>query len=247
MKKLLIQNKSHLINFICILLSAALLVFCAVALYDMQTSEGIGLYLALKAGSDDRRLYDLLAVLVEMICLLAAIVVPCILCRCLRPAPFFRLLCGYLALVPGISVASLIHIVAGTLGIELREALINGDVLWALKDGLADTVPALLIGLPLLMLLAAAVKEESGIRPGKGWIMAAAMQVVLAVLTVLYPVLASYTAFLLHYVLLLECFVVWEKLFARYPALNEWGWILFGGCFLRGIYVLTEVMNRYHI
>ena len=52
-------------------LSALLLIAMAgLTLHDMQTAEGAGLYLAIKAGAEDRRMYDFAVDAAGMLCLL---------------------------------------------------------------------------------------------------------------------------------------------------------------------------------
>lgn len=261
MKSLRGKLNNRVRNWIWILMSAATLLFAAAVLYDMQTSEGIGLYFALKAGAEDRKIYDLLAAAVGMVCLLVLLVLPCCIFRRLRPAPFFRLLCGYLAFLPSVSTSEMLHLFIGTYRIELRTELLNGNFGIALKEGLADIVPALVLAVPLLLLAIAvekvAAEEESELHStaekssfrvsGSGWRALFVIQVLLIVLAFLFPVLTQHCSFLCRYLLLIEGFVVWEKLWDRYPRLNVWGWILFGGCFLRGIYMMMEVMSKYHL
>ena len=251
-------------NWIWIFLSAVTLMFAAMVLYDMQTSEGIGLYFALKAGAQDRIMYDLAAAAVGMLLLLAALVIPCILLKRLQPASFFRLLCGYLAFLPSVSTSELLHLLIGTYGITVRPELLNGNPGFALKEGLAAVAPALALAVPLL-LLAAAVEKNALVTTGgesvpnpsakqrgflglnSGWCVVLVVQVLLVILAVLFPVLTTHCSFLCRYLLLLEGFVIWERLWDKYPGLNTWGWILFGGCFLRGLYMMMEVMSMYHI
>ena len=248
MKSLQGQMSDRIWNWIWILLSAGTLLFAAVVLYDMQTAEGIGLYFALQMGAEDRRSFDLLAVLAGMVCLLVLLVLPCVLWKRLRPASFFRLLCGYLAFLPAVSTADLVHLLAGTQQIQLRAEFISGSFGMGLKEGLAQVMPAFVMGVPLLLLALAVEKESSGeCVMSKRWRVILVVQVLLIVGALLFPALTPHFSFLFRYLLLLEGFVVWEKLWDRYPALNAWGWILFGGCYLRGIYMMMEIMSRYHL
>ena len=61
-------------------LSALLLIAMAgLTLHDMQTAEGAGLYLAIKAGAEDRRMYDFAVDAAGMLCLLVLLLLPCFL------------------------------------------------------------------------------------------------------------------------------------------------------------------------
>ena len=61
-------------------LSALLLIAIAgLTLHDMQTAEGAGLYLAIKAGAEDRRMYDFAVDAAGMLCLLVLLLLPCFL------------------------------------------------------------------------------------------------------------------------------------------------------------------------
>lgn len=247
-------------------LAAATLLFACLTFHDMQTSEGIGLYFAMRAGAQNRKIFDFLADGARMLCLWAAVFLPCFVSGRRRPDAFFRLLAAYLAFLPTVSAASLVHLADGTEKIALRAAVSAGEWGGALAEGLAVMAPALSAGVPLLLLAAGARKMwgESGVgaenaqreagsglgaaargKAGSGLGAAACLLAVAG--AVLFPALAELCAYALAYVLLLYGFGLWERLWDAEPELRTWGWILFGIFWLRGVYRMIEVMSVYHI
>lgn len=292
-------------------LSALLLIAIAgMTLHDMQTAEGAGLYLAIKAVAEDRRMYDFAVDAAGMLCLLALLLLPCLLQKRLRPAPFLRFASACLAFLPVMSMASLVHLADGTEKLAIRQALSAGRPGAALLEWLGELLPVLAAGLPVLILAVGMVrtgksegtaekaKEGSGEPegtagiakegpgkpevtagiarggpgkpevtagiakggPGKSegviektcprpWILPAAGIVALALsaVSLLVPALAGICIYLLAYLLLAAAFSLWEKLHDANPGLDAWGWILFGGCWLRAVERMMEVMSVYHL
>ncbi len=278
-------------------LSALLLIAIAgMTLHDMQTAEGAGLYLAIKAGAEDRRMYDFAVDAAGMLCLLALLLLPCLLQKRLRPAPFLRFASACLAFLPVMSMASLVHLADGTEKLAIRQALSAGRPGAALLEWLGELLPVLAAGLPVLILAVGMVRTgkaagtaekakegpgepegtagiakegpgkpevTAGIArggPGKSegtiekkcprpWILPAAGIVALALsaVSLLVPALAGICIYLLAYLLLVAAFSLWEKLHDANPGLDAWGWILFGGCWLRAVERMMEVMSVYHL
>ena len=63
----------------------------------------------------------------------------------------------------------------------------------------------------------------------------------------LFPNLADLLCFGVTYCILLIMFDLWEKLVDSYEGVNTWGWILFGGLGLRGVYRLLDLMSHFHM
>ena len=188
------------------------------------------------------------AVVISMLCLLAVLLLPCMVTGRKNPQSFFRLWCGYLAFVPTVSVSSLIHLLEGKEQIRMSQALLQGHILTAVREGLVQMVPVLVTLVPLLLLFGAVYKDRSdGFSVSRKWGIMLLILTALGVIAVLFPILAPYASYWFCYLLLLETFVLWEKVIEQYPRLNGWGYILFGGCFLRGIYICMEVMSKFHI
>ena len=129
-------------------LSALLLIAIAgLTLHDMQTAEGAGLYLAIKAGAEDRRMYDFAVDAAGMLCLLMLLLLPCLLQKRLRPAPFLRFASASLAFLPVVSMALLVHLADGTEEMALRQAISMGQPGAALLEWLGGLLPALSVWL----------------------------------------------------------------------------------------------------
>ncbi len=275
-------------------LSALLLIAMAgLTLHDMQTAEGAGLYLAIKAGAEDRRMYDFAVDAAGMLCLLVLLLLPCLLQKRLRPAPFLRFASASLAFLPVVSMALLVHLADGTEEMALRQAISMGQPGAALLEWLGELLPALSAGLPVLILAfgmvragsaeelagravsveelaekaenpenlagkAGSPKDLAGKAEGAGssektrphpWLPRAAGLAALALsaVSLLFPALSDICVYLIVYLLLAAAFSLWEKLHDAHPGLNAWGWILFGGFWLRAVERMLEIMSVYHL
>lgn len=275
-------------------LSALLLIAMAgLTLHDMQTAEGAGLYLAIKAGAEDRRMYDFAVDAAGMLCLLMLLLLPCLLQKRLRPAPFLRFASASLAFLPVVSMALLVHLADGTEEMALRQAISMGQPGAALLEWLGELLPALSVGLPVLILAfgmvragsaeelagravsvedlaekaenpenlagkAGSPKNLAGKAEGAGssektrphpWLPRAAGLAALALsaVSLLFPALSDICVYLIVYLLLAAAFSLWEKLHDAHPGLNAWGWILFGGFWLRAVERMLEIMSVYHL
>ena len=275
-------------------LSALLLIAMAgLTLHDMQTAEGAGLYLAIKAGAEDRRMYDFAVDAAGMLCLLMLLLLPCLLQKRLRPAPFLRFASASLAFLPVTSMALLVHLADGTEEMALRQAISMGQPGAALLEWLGELLPALSVGLPVLILAfgmvragsaeelagravsvedlaekaenpenlagkAGSPKNLAGKAEGAGssektrphpWLPRAAGLAALALsaVSLLFPALSDICVYLIVYLLLAAAFSLWEKLHDAHPGLNAWGWILFGGFWLRAVERMLEIMSVYHL
>lgn len=275
-------------------LSALLLIAMAgLTLHDMQTAEGAGLYLAIKAGAEDRRMYDFAVDAAGMLCLLMLLLLPCLLQKRLRPAPFLRFASASLAFLPVVSMALLVHLADGTEEMALRQAISMGQPGAALLEWLGELLPALSVGLPVLILAfgmvragsaeelagravsveelaekaenpenlagkAGSPKDLAGKAEGAGssektrphpWLPRAAGLAALALsaVSLLFPALSDICVYLIVYLLLAAAFSLWEKLHDAHPGLNAWGWILFGGFWLRAVERMLEIMSVYHL
>ena len=265
-------------------LSALLLIAIAgLTLHDMQTAEGAGLYLAIKAGAEDRRMYDFAVDAAGMLCLLMLLLLPCLLQKRLRPAPFLRFASASLAFLPVVSMALLVHLADGTEEMALRQAISMGQPGAALLEWLGELLPALSVGLPVLILAfgmvragspedlaggaegpenlagkAGSPKDLAGKAEGAGssektrphpWLPRAAGLAALALsaVSLLFPALSDICVYLIVYLLLAAAFSLWEKLHDAHPGLNAWGWILFGGFWLRAVERMLEIMSVYHL
>ena len=154
------------------------------------------------------------------------------------------------------SMASLVHLADGTEKLAIRQALSAGRPGAALLEWLGELLPVLAAGLPVLILAVGMVRtgkaEDAVKKAGEAphpWILRAAGIVALALsaVSLLVPALAGICIYLLAYLLLVAAFSLWEKLHDANPGLDAWGWILFGGCWLRAVERMMEVMSVYHL
>lgn len=251
------------------LVSVLLLAAAWCTLHDMQRAEGIGLYYAASTGAGIGDTGMGLAVeCAGMLALLAFLLIPCIGCRRRKPDSFLRLLTAYLAFMPVISMASLVHLLNGTEKVKCSEVLLAGNPAQAFREGFSGTASLLSAGLPLLLLLSAAVREaaprkdsaavqgigeeafhRTGKKRGKPdfWIFAAAGEVLLLFAAAAVPALKDICDFFARYILLVWGFLLWERLYEARPRYKNPGWLIFGIFGLRGLYVMAEVMSVYHL
>lgn len=230
--------------------SAALLFLAWCALHDMQRSEGIGLYYASVLGQAGASWTGAAVEAGGMLLLLVLLLCPCILFHRRTWGSFLRILTAYLAFMPTISLAYLVHLASGAQQVRCSEALLNGSLGQALLEGVSGAAVMLSAGIPLLLLTAFAIEEGDGERKRKvfrKWIPAAAVWGVLLILAVVFPALKEICTFFVRYLLLLYGFPLWEHLLEVRPQYKSWGWIIFGSFGLRGIYIIAEVMSVYHM
>lgn len=239
LSSLLKKSKNPLLFlFICITI-----LFCAIALHDIQTVQGVGLYLSMQLGQDNVALFNLLADGLGMLLLLTALFLPCLFLKNLRSESFFRFLSVYLALIPTVRPASLVHLGNTLANMTVRPVFSTENPLVALLGSLSDTMSLLRILLPFLLILIGINRIASPEKIKKWQIFVIVGVVIFMVLNILFPDLSAETAYFMNYLLLVWCFDEWEKVCHRYPRFSSWGIILFGGCWLRGIYRMIELMS----
>ncbi len=230
---------------------AGLLFLAWMTIHDMQTAEGTGLYLMFQAGAEKRDIFDWLVEGIGMLCLLAVAAAPCIAMKRFRPDAFLRFLAAYLAFLPTVSTAAVVHLLDGTDEILLHPAFSEGKLGSVLLDGLEGLTPVLGAGAPLLFLAAAAyaAQGETARRRGLSWksIAVLAIWLLLVPFSLCFPKLTAHCHYLFCYGLLLYGCNLWEKLLDRFPELRGFGWILTGIFCARGIDRMMEIMSVYHI
>lgn len=122
-------------KWIAALLSAGVLAITLIALHDMQYSQGIGLYLSMQAESQNRIMFDVLTDIVVCISLIMLIWLPCMFLKHRNAKAFFRLLVAFLAFMPKLSMAYLVHLVDTPGVFALRMSLLEGRVSDAFFEG----------------------------------------------------------------------------------------------------------------
>jgi len=213
----------------------ALAFFClsVLAVHDMQTAEGVGLYFALK-WNRGRLPFDLAVDGLAGIGLLLLVLLPCIALRHKGAASVFRMLILFVSFMPRLSLAYLIRP-------------------WDTQATVAYEVPIFLLQTlaPFLFLAALAlaegdVKREKGDIVWRRWYsLCAAAAISVFAAAVFFPEINQLLYYVLGYLLLLVCFDLWERVYLKYPVMHTWGWILICGLALRAGYVLSQVFQKY--
>ena len=159
-------------NWIYCILSVGLLGFLAVAMHDVQRAQGIGLYYSIQAGADSRIVFDLLVDVTVMVAVVLLLIIPCMVLKRKKPASFLRLLVTFLAFMPRLSLAYLVHLDDTVKTLELRPSLKEGALLTAFLEGTSFSVSLLQMVIPMFFLLVAALSLE-GKEVIKRWYLAA--------------------------------------------------------------------------
>lgn len=204
---------------------AATFGFVVSTLHEMQKAEGIGLYWALKAGME-RGGFDIAVDVAVALMLILLTGLPCLILGHRNISAFFRFLIGFVAFMPRISMAYLIHLFDSGLRTVSYDRLLF----------VLQTV------IPFGCVLLAAV--SAGEKPWKKWYTVCC--VAAAVLGVVSAVWES-EAFsaVVTYLLLLVCFDVWERLLKLNPKFKGLSWLLFGGMWIRTVYCMLYIRSIY--
>lgn len=229
-----------------ILLCGVSFLAAAAGLHDMQTAQGVGLYFAMLAGGAQRKWFDLAVDVLGLGGLFLLLLLPCLALRRRNVFSFWRLFAGYLALLPGVNLAGLVHLFDPPGIFALREAFREGRILWGLLEGIGEFSPFLKTGLPFGCLLLLGRWAGGGATGLKRW-QKRLLSVcgILLLCAVLFPAPAPFCAYAAQYLLLLIGFDIWEELWESAPRLQVWGMLLFAGFWLRGIWMILEVMSVY--
>lgn len=216
---------------------------CYLTLHDMQTAQGVGLYLSMQFQQDNVFLFNILVDCLGGLLLLTALLLPCLTIRRLRFDSFFRFFSVYLAFIPTIRPASLVHLGDTFANLTTRQIFSAENPLTAMLGGIADIVLLLRSVLPLLLIMLWINQAYSPSKLQKWQIGIIVGEVIFILLHFLFPDLSAETAYFLNYLLLVWCFREWEKICDHFPKFADWGMILFGGCWLRGVYRMLELMS----
>ena len=243
MIKKLLKNKNLIFVPILILVAGIALV----ALHDMQTAVGTGLYLSIKAGATERAFYDILVDAIMMVMMLGLILLPCILQKHAKIDSFLRLFFVFLAFMPRLNPGYCVTFFEKKNLFELRTAFLNGNYLVGVLEGAEFSASLLEMVVPMFCLLFTAVLNK-GRGEAQRWYFTLLIPVLLMETGVfIFTNMAELFCFGIAYCILLIMFDLWEKLVETYVGMDTWGWILFGGLGLRGIYRLLDLMSHFHM
>ena len=107
------SKKIKNLNILFLIPILGLFLLAYLTLHDLATAQGIGLYLALLQGQEERGRFDLLVDVVGMLLLLTVLVLPCILLKHQRTDSLLRLMTVYFAMLPSIGMGTLVHLFDG--------------------------------------------------------------------------------------------------------------------------------------
>ena len=199
--------------------------FVVSTLHEMQKAEGIGLYWALKAGME-RGGFDIAVDVAAALSLLLLTGLPCLILGYRSISAFFRFLIGFVAFMPRISMAYLIHLFDSGLRTVSCDRLLF----------VLQTV------IPFGCVLLAAV--SAGEKPWKKWYtVCCAAAAVLGVVSAVWE--SEAFGAVVTYLLLLVCFDLWERLINQNPKFAGLRWILFGGMWIRAVYCMLYIRSIY--
>lgn len=236
-------NKSK--NFIELGLVGAIFLICLLSLHDMQTAEGVGLFFTFKLGKtmEQRMPLDMLVDLVGMIALAILIYLPCHLSKRRSPASYLRLLIGYLAIVPTLSLAGILSLFAG----ERDGRLWDMGILWTWEawTNIYKLLPFLQVWVPLFILLYGFARFNQCFTLAKWHKITVVLIIFASILLFVIPAAGNLLLYLIGYMSLLLAFDCWEKLYVKLPEFGKWCNLLFVAGLLRGIYRIVVLMSQY--
>lgn len=222
------------------ILIAGLLLVCLYAFHDMQTAEGIGLYFSMLLGMEKRIFMD---VAVDVICMVALAVMLYVPCRILghkTPDAYLRLLIGYLAVVPQLSMAKVIALFRPG-----QEFVWDMGIAAAMDSCIYNIAPFLQVWLPLFLLLwgIGKVNQCLGL---KTWYKRIAIGMIILLLVLLIvPTAGNVLLYLVGYLGLLVGFDCWEAVRVKMPIVRKWSVLLWALLLLRGIFRIVVLMSQF--
>lgn len=225
------------------ILSLGTFLMILLTIHDIQTAQGVGLYLSLLGSFHSRIIFDIIVDVMGIVLLALLLFIPCFLLGWLNAESFFRLLAAYLALLPSVDLAAIVHFFDSPGIFSLRQALVEGNVLEFFFSGMKEISPILRLWLPLfcLLLMGNHILGSKGLKRWQNRILLCQIPLLLGVF--LFPVISSFLSFIMQYLLLLVCFDIWERWYKTYSNMHLLETIIFGGFWLRGIYLMIEVMS----
>jgi len=230
-------------NPLLLILIGVSFLLCGLTLHDVQTNQGVGLYLSLQLGQDNVALFNLLVDCMGILLLFTALILPCMALKRINPGSFFCLFSLYLALVPDVRPANLVHLGNTLANLTTRQIFSAENPPAALLGSLSDVALLFRTVLPLLLILVWTNRNTAPEKLQKWQIGLIVAEVFFIVLNILFPDISGETAYFMNYLLVVWCFAEWEKICDRFPKFGSWGMILLGGCWLSGLYRMIELMS----
>ena len=229
------------------ILVLATFVMILLTMHDMQTAQGVGLYLSILGGYKSRIIFDIIVDVLGMILLAIYLFVPCFLLGRLNIKSIFRLLAAYLALLPGVDLGKLVHIFDTSEAFSQGQPFVEGGFLASFLSGMREISPVLRLWLPVFCLMLIGNRIIGSIELKRWERNILWLQIPLLLGVFLFPSISPYLSFIMQYLLLIICFDIWERWYKVSSNIEKWGAILFGGLWLRGVYLMIEVMSKWAI
>ncbi|MCM1118235.1 MAG: hypothetical protein NC543_02600 [bacterium] len=225
--------------FLCMGMATCTFLMACIALHDRQTAEGVGLYFAIALQREDRLVFDLLVDGLGAAALLLLVTVPCAVGRADKLMKICLLLVAFVALMPAVSPASLLHLFSNPDNYRIckgvKELMTSASLLAPAAGGY----------LPVFCLLLAAGRLHGSGRISVRQRVFLVAQPALAVLALMFPGFAPHLSFVMQYLFLLAVFEAWGRLHENAESFSVWEIVLFLGLWLRSGYVLFELMSKY--
>lgn len=231
------KRKISIMNIIIILIIGMLLVLALFTLHDVSTAQGVGLYLALQKGSQNRMPYDIFIDIVGMVALLLVILIPFFRLKHRSVESLLRFMSAYFAFMPVLSMATMIHLFDGhnllMIGFDWESNL-------NYLSGLVREVA------PVFILLEAFYKKSDLCIKRWHWIVFAVQGVFVLGMCFL-PKLAFLLWFMIYYMLLIVAYDWWEDLYVteKQTALKVIFWVVFILFLCRGCFKMLDLTSHY--
>jgi len=247
--------KSHKVSeIVLILINMVCFLFTLVAVRDMHVSQGVGLFFCVMVGAGDKAIFDIGVDIVCALALLTLIILPCAGFRKIKPEAVFRFFSVFLAVMPVLSLAYLVHLPDGPQTFAIRESISNGNVLKSIAETGGALYSVIVILIPMMILFMGLKtiykkqneKENAFIFGIREW-SALGLCIFLVIGSWVFPGLENLLCFGLAYILLIKTFAIWESVVDRNDHVRNFSFILYGGCMMRGIFLLIRMMSMNHI
>ena len=224
-----------------ILIIAVTLGFYLAAYHDMQTADGVGLYLAMHFGQKDRLPFDILCDVIRMAGVLTLLGAACAATGHRNLTAFARLLCAWISFMPIFSMAELVHLPDEAVR---SMTLADSGLLERFWEGESVTAGIFKVWLPLFFFIFLGFTLKKAGNKVPGWYrICVVIQILLLACVFIIPGWAVVFVEILLYLLLVMTFDLWERWLADNPVLAKWSAILFGLMWLCGVFRLVELMS----
>ena len=219
-------------KYIYLMLTAILAAGTLLTLHDMQVSEGMGLYLALQSGHEDRRLFDIAVDIAALLLLAILLWIPFCNTKPKTSEYFFRIMVCYLAFMPGISTAYILHFFTDF----SVPAIAAGEEILINAEKILDYIRLLA---PFTILLGGVYCFSEGQRLLRKHIVCGMASIVMLSAGAVLSGWTDMLCFIAIYLLLLVALDLWKKL-------TFTAWPIYGILFFKCIYNFYDIMAKYN-